>query len=149
MNNTREGAGGAQMEAGGARQWLRAIRTCGDPREQRRLVEDYIAVAMREIVDNGYTINAKWTGTTTDLIELCHVAWMSVEFASERSGGMSFSAMAKDVCRKLHCNPVQNPFSLLGRMQERKEVESVVDRYTELMVHGHIANPVALELWFL
>lgn len=130
------------------RQCLRDITTVKDPKLVRRRVNDYIAIAMKELLDGGPEMKVAWRGTMTDLVELCHIAWFSGDFADVRGQGMTFGQMVRDVCRKLHCTPVQNPYSLIGRTLERKLVSSVTERYAELMTRGHIANPIALDLVF-
>ena len=126
-----------------------ALCAANDTATRRHIVNDYISTELREIYDNDSLGYVKWTGSTTDLVELCHIAWTSGSFSDIREGGVPFSAMHATICKHLHCEPAKNPYGVVTRVEKRKDTTTITDRYANLILNLHIINPIALDLWFL
>lgn len=133
-----------------ARQRPRLVKdlSASELRDERQKLMNRIVDLFNRIMLLPYPTTYYWHGTLSDLIELTHNAWLTGEFTDSQGRPLTFSAMAANVCRLLHCRHVASPYALVDRAKNRKGVRGmpVIDRYIKLVVEGHLQNPMYLDL---
>lgn len=114
---------------------------------KKHLLDEIVDLLKNLMNEPGY-YGVSWCGTLTDLAELVHEAWLTGSFFDSHGRPLYFRTMLDHICKVLNCRHVTNPYRLVQRAGERKNVYAmpVMDRYVKLIVEYHLKNPMTLDM---
>lgn len=89
-----------------------------------------------------------WTGTTTDLVELTHLAWQTGRISDACGRPMTFKALVHHIFYILHAREPRRPSNIIYNLQRRKCIYTrpLLERYHSLIYEGQLRNPLQTDL---
>ncbi|MCR5269807.1 MAG: hypothetical protein K6D91_02175 [Prevotella sp.] len=84
----------------------------------------------------------KWKGSTVDLMEALHIAFLTNTLTNDEGQYMSFTAIVQSVCEVLHVRMPRNPYKYAAQGSQRQGFRNrpYMDRYLFLL--GSHPNPL-------
>ncbi len=110
-----------------------------------RLTEEFIRLLEMKPEDN-----ARWNGTTTDLVEVAHIAYESGRLYKENGTPLTFTELVTSACRILHLKTPSNPRRTAYQARNRKGTrqKTFLERYCMLLYEGHVELPLQKNIMF-
>lgn len=83
-----------------------------------------------------------WKGSTVDLMEALHIAFLTNTLTNDEGQYMSFTAIVQQACSLLHVRMPRNPYKYASQGSQRQGFRNrpYMDRYLFLL--GMHANPL-------